>query len=134
MLVGSKRRDGVESRNVPSDEVLGATAELDVIGEVESLAPVDDLLVRLSAVLRAEWWPANQAFEHNRAHAPPVTAECVALPAEDLGGDVVWRADRGVSHHSPGFTPHIDLGAVADGEVDLIEADRIAVSGLAGRF
>ena len=107
---------------------------MDVIREVEILAPVDDLLICLSAVLRAEWRPANQAFEHDRAHAPPVTAECVALAAEDLRGDVVWRADRGVSHHSAGFAPHVDLGAVADGEVDLIKADRVAVSGFAGRF
>ncbi len=42
-----------------SDEALGAAAELDVVGEVERLAPVDDLLVRLSAILGTERRPAD---------------------------------------------------------------------------
>lgn len=107
---------------------------MDVVGEVERRAPVDDLLVRLSAVLGAEGGPADQAFEHDGADAPPVAAEGVALPAEDLGGDVVRGADGGVGHHAAGLAPHVDLGAVADGEVDLVEADGVAVAGLAGRF
>lgn len=117
-----------------SDEALGAAAELDVVREVERLAPVDDLFVRLSAILCTERGPADQTFEHDGAHTPPVAAEGVALPAEDFGGDVVRGADGGISHHAAGFAPHVDLRAVADGEVDLIETDGVAVAGLAGWF
>jgi len=117
-----------------SDEALGAAAELDVIGEVERLAPVDGLLVRLSAILGTEGGPADQAFKHDGAHAPPVAAERVALPAEDLRSDVVRSADGGVGHHAAGFAPHVDLRAVADGEVDLVETYGVAVAGLAGWF
>ena len=98
------------------------------------MAPVDDFLVGLSAVFGAEGWPADQAFEHDGADAPPVAAECVALPAEDLGGDVVWGADGGVGHHAAGLAPHVYLGAVADGEIDLIETDGVAVARLARWF
>ena len=34
--------------------------------------PVDDLLVRLVGILRAERWIAHQTFEHDRTEGPPV--------------------------------------------------------------
>ena len=49
----------------PSDHVLRLTAEVDIIGEVQMVLPVDDLLVRLMSILRAEWWIAHEAFEHD---------------------------------------------------------------------
>jgi len=119
---------------LPSNKAFSAAAELDVVREVKSLAPVDNLLVRLSAILCTEGGPADQAFEHDSTHAPPVAAECVALPAEDLRGDVIRSADGRVSHHTARFAPHVDLRAVADGEVDLVEGDGVAITGLAGWF
>ena len=107
---------------------------MDVVREVECLAPVDDLLISLSTILRTKRRPPNKTLEHDSAHAPPVTAKSVALPTEDLRRDIIRRTNRGVSHHATGFAPHIDLGAVADGEVDLIEGNGVAVARLAWGF
>ena len=51
--------------------------------------PVDDLLVRLVGVLRAERWIAHQTFEHDRTEGPPVALIRVALHQKDFRGDVV---------------------------------------------
>lgn len=127
LLVLVVKREESDGEMVPSNEILGAGAKLDIVWKVECLAPVDDLLVGLSAVFGAEWWPTDQTLEHDRTHTPPVTAEGVALSTEDLGRNVVWSADRGVCHDTAGLPPLIDLGAIADCEVDLVEGDRHAI-------
>ena len=53
-------------RTSPSDHVLRLTAKVDIIGEIQMVLPVDDLLVRLVGVLRAEWRIAHETLEHNR--------------------------------------------------------------------
>ena len=58
---------GSRASNLPSDEILSLHAQLDVVGEVEALSPVDDLAIRVVAVLGAERGPANQTFKHNGA-------------------------------------------------------------------
>lgn len=68
-------------------------AQVDVVGKHEVLRPVDDLLIRVVCRLRAEGRVPDQALEHDRAERPPVALVAVPLLEEDLGGDVVWRAD-----------------------------------------
>lgn len=50
----------------PSDHVLRLAAEVDVIGKIQMVLPVDDLLVRLMGILRAERRIAYETFEHDR--------------------------------------------------------------------
>ena len=107
-------------------------AQWDVFREVEGVLPVDDLAVRIVRIFGTERRPADETLEHNCASRPPVAGEGVALAAENLRGDVVRRSDSRVSHDATGFTPGIDLGAVANGEVDLVEGDRVAVAGPIG--
>ena len=109
--------------------MLRLRAEGDVVREVERLAPVDNLPIRVVAVLGTERRPADQTLEHDGTQRPPITVEGVALAREDLGRDVVGRTDGRVGHHTARFPPIIDLRPVADREVDLIDGDRISVSG-----
>lgn len=111
----------------PPDQILSLDAELDVVGEVERLAPIDNLAVRVVAVLGAERRPADQALEHDGAQRPPVAVERVAVPGEDLGRDVVGGSDGRVGHQPPRAPPVVDLGPVADRQVDLVDGDRVAV-------
>jgi hypothetical protein len=71
-------------------------------------------------LLSAERRPSDQTLKHDRTHRPPIAAEIVALAAEDLGRNVVWRSDCGVGELATGLAPCVDLGAVADGELDLV--------------
>ena len=82
----------------------------------------------------AEWRPPDHALEHDGAKRPPITAESVSLSTEDFRCDVVWCPDRGVCHPSAGLAPRVNLAAVAHGEIDLVERNRVAVVvvGLAG--
>lgn len=50
------------------------------------------------------------------------------MAAEDLRGDVVRCANGGVGHHAARFAPHVDLRAVADGEIYLVECDGVTVA------
>ena len=84
------------------------------------LFPVDDFAVGVVGVFGAEGGPADEAFEHDCSHGPPITAEGVATAGEDLGCDVIWGSHRGVGEDAAGFAPSVDLGAVADCEVDLV--------------
>ena len=114
--------------------MFGTAAELDIIRKIEGLAPVDDFFISLPAVFGAERGPSNQAFEHDGTQAPPVTAEGVALPNEDFRRDVIGCTDRRVSHNTTRFAPHVDLRAVADGKINLVERHGVAVATLRGPF
>jgi hypothetical protein len=50
------------------------------------------------------------------------------MTCEDLGGDIVWRADSGVSHQSSRSSPVVNLRSVADREINLINGNRISVT------
>ena len=63
------------------------------VGEIERLSPVYDLAIRVVSVLSAEGWPANDAFEHDSSHGPPVASEGVPLAAENLRSNVIRSAD-----------------------------------------
>lgn len=54
------------------------------------------------------------------------------MACEDLGGNVVWRADGRVSHQSSRSSPVVNLRSVADCEIDLINGNRVSVSGSVG--
>ena len=60
-------RGGKGRGHVPPHEVLGVSAELLVRWKVQVPGPVNDLPVRVMCLLSAEWRPADQALEHDRA-------------------------------------------------------------------
>lgn len=78
-------------------------------------------------IVGAEWRPSDHGFIHDRAQRPPVAAKGIALPAEDLGCNVIGGADRGIGHCPPRLAPVFDLLAVADGQVDLVNVDRVTI-------
>lgn len=50
---------------LPSDQILCLDTECNVIWEVQCLSPVDNLAIRVMAVLGTERWPAHQTLEHD---------------------------------------------------------------------
>lgn len=118
---------GNDEHVLPSHEVLGVTAELLVWREMQVPRPIHNLAVRIMSLLRAERWPPNQALKHDRAQTPPIATKIVALSAKDLRCDVVWRTDGGVGELSAGLAPRVYLLSVRDGELDLVEVDRLAI-------
>lgn len=125
--VSSKSVLGVADER--ANKVLSLSTELDVIREMQGLTPVDDLAVSIILLLGAEGWPADLAFEHDRAEGPEVAVVAVSVSLKDLRGNVIWCSDRGVSHQATGFSPVVDHGAVGDCHVDLLEVDGHAVFG-----
>ena len=85
----------------PPDEALGRRRQLDVVGEVQALPPVDDLAVRVVAVLGTEGRPAHEALVHDGAQRPPVDVIRVALASEYLRRDVVGRSSARGSQFRP---------------------------------
>ena len=113
--------------HVRFDKVLGLRSELLVRREVQVTGPVHNLAVRVVRLLSAERWPSDQTLEHDRAHAPPIAAEVVALAAEDLGCDVVRCTHSRVGELTPRLTPGVDLVAIGNRKLDLIDRDRVAI-------
>ena len=103
--------------------------ELDVRREVEGVTPVDDLAVSVVRIVGAEGRPADETLEHDCSQTPPITLEAISLAAEDLRCDVVGRTDGGVGHDSTRLSPCVDLRAVADRQIDLVERDGVAILG-----
>lgn len=89
--------------------------------------PVHNLSVRLRALFCAERRPSDQAFEHDGSDTPPIAAEVVALSSEDLRGNVVWCAHCRESQLTSRLAPGIDLVAVADGQLNLIERHAVTI-------
>lgn len=52
---------------IPSYEMFGHSADLDIVGEVEGLLPADNLPVDVLPVFCAERRPADETFEHDGA-------------------------------------------------------------------
>lgn len=123
----------VPRRCLPPDEMLRVTAEYYVLREVQCVLPIDDLTIRIMRVLRTERRPTDKAFEHDRSDGPPVATEGIALTTEDLRCNVVGRPYGRVGHDTARFAPSIDLATVADGEVDLVKRNRVAVPRLIRR-
>lgn len=101
--------------------MTGSFAKSNVFREIERFAPIDNFAVSVVRVFGAERGPADETLEHDGADGPPVAAEGVAFTGEDFGSDVVRCSDCRVGHDATGFAPGVDLAAVADSEVDLIE-------------
>jgi len=93
------------------------------------VAPVDDFVVGVVVAFTAEWRPADHAFKHDGTEGPPVAAEVVPFAGEHFGGDVVGCADGGVGELTTFFAPGVNLVAVGNCELDLIEGDGVAVVG-----
>lgn len=64
-LVAHVRGNSQRSSDIPSDQVLSLDTELNIVGEVQRLAPVYNLTVRVMAVLSTEWRPTDQTLEHD---------------------------------------------------------------------
>lgn len=80
--------------------MTGGVTQWNILREVESLTPVDDLAVGVMRIFGAERGPADQTFEHNGSNGPPVAAESVAFARKNLRGDVIRGSDGGVGHLS----------------------------------
>ena len=107
--------------------MLRLGAQLLIRREGEVSGPVDNLAVCVVRLLGTEWRPANQAFEHDGTHTPPIATLVVALATENLGCDVIRCSDGGVCELSARLAPGVDLVAVGHRELDLINANRVAV-------
>lgn len=89
--------------------------------------PVDNLTVCVMWLLGAERWPSDKTLEHDCAHGPPITTIVVTLTTENLGRDVVGSTHSGVSELTTGLPPCVDLCAVADCQLNLIEVHRSSI-------
>lgn len=96
--------------------------------------PVHNLPVCVMRLLSAERRPTDETFEHDSAHRPPIASKVVSIAAEDLGGNVIGSTHSGVSELPAGLSPGVDLGAVADCQLNLVQIHGIAVvsGGLVG--
>ena len=113
--------------NAPSHKVLSIAAQRLVGWEMQVARPVVDLAVRFRRLLGAERRPTDQAFEHDGADGPPVTRKVIALTAEDFRRDVVGRANGRVGQLAARLAPRVDLRPVRHGELDLVQARRVAI-------
>lgn len=113
--------------------MLRVAAEHYVLREVQCVFPIDDLAIRIVRVLCTEWRPTDQAFEHDCSYGPPVATKGIALATEDLRRDVVGRPNRRIGHYAARFAPRVDLATVADGKVDLVKGNGVAVPRLVRR-
>ena len=67
---------------------------MDIVRDLQRLAPCQNLAVRIVCILRAKRRVATQAFEHDGAQTPPVAFMTIALLEEYLWRDVIGRTDR----------------------------------------
>lgn len=109
------------------------SAEHYILREVQAVWPIDDLAVRFNRVLRTEWRPTDEAFEHDRSYGPPITTEGIALTTKELWRNVVGCPHSRIGHDTARFAPSVDLSTVADSKVDLVEGDGVAVPRLVRR-
>ena len=84
-------------------------------------------------VFSTERRPADQTFEHDGSDRPPVATKSIAISSEDLRCNVVGSTNGGISESPTGLTPCIDLATIANGEVDLVQRDRVTISRLVRR-
>ena len=95
--------------------------------ELQVAAPVYDLPIRDVRLFRTERRPSNQALKHNCPDTPPIAAKIVTFATENFGGDIIGGSNSGVSELTPRFTPSVDLIAIRNGQLDLIDGDTIAI-------
>lgn len=81
---------------LPANHTLHVRTDVHLLRELQERRPLDDLLVRIARVLRAEGRPADEALEEDGTEGPPVAFLSVAFLDKDLWSNVVWRADGGV--------------------------------------
>lgn len=64
------RLEGIKKGKIPSNQMFRVVADLDIVGEVKTLLPVDNLPVHVLPMVCAERWPAHEALEHDGAEGP----------------------------------------------------------------
>lgn len=116
-----------------SNKGLRFTTKWNVVREHESIRPIDNLPVSVMCLFGAERRPTNQTFEHDCSYRPPIAAERITLSAKDLRRNVIRGPHRRVGHDTARFAPGVDLPAVADCEVDLVQGNRVSVTRLTRR-
>lgn len=52
------------------------------------------------------------------------------MSTENFGGNIIRCTDSGVCHNTPRSTPVVNDSSVADRQIDLVEINRVAVTGL----
>lgn len=118
----------LQSGFLPPNQILGLRAQSDIVRKVQALPPVDNLAIGIVAVLGTERGPAHQTLEHDCSQAPPVAVKGVAVPGENFWGNVVGGSDCRVGHEPSASSPIVDLGTIRNGQVDLIQGDRVTVT------
>lgn len=114
-------------RHSPSYKVLRLGAQLLIMGEVEVSLPIDDLPVRIVWFFCAERRPSNETLKHDGTYTPPIAGEVVSLAGENFRSYVIRGPDCGVRKLATRLAPRVDLLAVRNREVDLVEIDGIAI-------
>lgn len=115
---GQGRGDGL-----PSDKVLSFGTNLLIGREVQVSGPIDNLPVSVMGLLGTEWRPADQTLKHDGTNTPPIATVVIALTGEDFRGNVIRSSDSGVGKLTTRFAPSVDLIAVADSQLDLVDGD-----------
>ncbi len=74
--------------------------------------------------------PAHQTLKHDCASGPPITRESITLATKDFRSDVIWSPNCGIGHNATGLAPSVDLRSIANGKIDLVKGDGVAVARL----
>jgi hypothetical protein len=94
---------------------------------VQVAGPVDNLAVCVVGLFGAEWGPADKTLEHDGSDRPPIAAIVVTLAAEDFRSNVVGGTNCRVGQLTSRLPPCVDLGTVADGELNLVHVHGVSV-------
>lgn len=133
-ILVSRKHDFLGKESLPSDQRLGITRENQLIREIQALSPVDDLPVGVGSVLRTEWRPSNQTFEHNSTNRPPIAKVGVSLAVENFRRNIIRSSNGRVCHSATGLSPSVDLSTVGYRQVNrIIKVTRVAVPVLGSR-
>ena len=111
----------------PFNEILGLRSKLLIRRKVEVPRPVDNLSICVMRLFSAEWRPSDKTFKHDCANRPPITTKVITLSAKDFRSDVIRRSHGRVSKLPAGLPPSVDLGTVADSQLDLVQIHRVTV-------
>jgi len=112
-------------RNHAPYEVFRLMAKMYIVWKEKVFLPIDDLLVCVMSILRAEWWVSDKTFEHDGAERPPITLLAVALKEEDFGGNIIRCSNSRKSQLSTVRLPCCDLFAAGHGQMYWIYQDTI---------
>jgi hypothetical protein len=81
--------EGTLFRHQPHDKIRGVSRHLNVWGDLQVLAPLDDFAAGLFGVVRTERSVADQHLEEDGSDRPPVDDLGVPVLVEDFGSNIV---------------------------------------------